>query len=1042
MSNGNYFEGNLFTKAMDVLNTPQYFMAGFADGLLSGENPFEAGLEGIGDRHSFVDTLKNHDVPFATPLGVAADFIIPTFAAGKLAKLANMKNIGRLKAIMATEKAAMEGRTLEESLEGAARSLDQINDARAGLHGAEQSADDLTARVLGANRAGAQAVAAGSTTPAAALSATQGTVPSLVQTVGGGLPPVVASNATAATTAANAATTLASKNPLMRPIEGAVKVGKGMLDDAARRLIGDDALEIIKNNTWRRVHDALRQSPLFAGIGEHMSWALKRTEVVTAHMRAAYMTKSEKIIQLIGNDSADHNIWWRLSQGLNLNAEQVAQLASDPERAQRLRDAVKMTQDYFAEDFGLKSKLGIRQIIGAHTQALRRLNAAERKTVMEYIKDPALLAQMEAVNNLPVDEFKLVKLARSIADEGGEVDELVQAVTSPLKRVLNYLPSLTNKEARKRLEKEAYDRAYQLELHMQGLSDTKVLTKTLDDRVVAALKTRIGTTKIVPGMPEYDAKYNEIYHNITNGVRTGRVKPMPQQVLEARARLLTDAWAKKNTGLNWRTMNPQQRKALYNRVMGEERKILFQDIERKARSIAKAEMSDPDEVIAGFQHSRHRPIGNMTEESIQRLANDSIIDPAEIFARHASDSGLVLGAAKGYGPQGQLWKAVRENYLLNHGVADNFRPEDLDPLTSHGLNYLTRLHKLTTGNGAVPLDRAVSAAGKVADFMFLGPRTVLVQTMNLANSASHAGVANAFATMAETMTNPEMRAIGARLANVFPNVGDYTTDKSKFAKLMDKFNFLGYGGIKASDTNMRAQSAMAAMLDSFGREQEILKHVRSGNLGKARQLADRFKLDYATDVSYLLDPAHGALKNADILRIGEIGSIKSNFGNSILDQQMMFNSPTGKFFLKFKNFSAHQTNFITGMLSRFKQTGNPAEILRYTGTFGWTYDHMQPILDVFKNPRSTKKDKEDASKKLQSAMMIGMFGYLGDAALALGSDSEALGLGVVTGPIPNAALRAKTTIGALLQGDFNKALEQGPALPRQYANIWRNRNGN
>jgi hypothetical protein len=103
---------------------------------------------------------------------------------------------------------------------------------------------------------------------------------------------------------------------------------------------------------------------------------------------------------------------------------------------------------------------------------------------------------------------------------------------------------------------------------------------------------------------------------------------------------------------------------------------------------------------------------------------------------------------------------------------------------------------------------------------------------------------------------------------------------------------------------------------------------------------------------------------------------------------------------------------------------------------------LQPILDIFKNPKSTKKEKDDAGKKLQNAMMLGMFGYLGDAALALGSDSEALGLGVVTGPIPNAALRAKSAIGALLTGDFNKALEQGPAITRQYANVWRNRNGN
>jgi hypothetical protein len=912
---------------MDVLNTPQYFMAGFVDGLFSGENPFEAGYEGIIDRHSFVDTLKNHDVPFSTPLGVVADFVIPGMAAGKLAKLANMKNIAKLKGIMAAEKAAMEGRTLEDSLEVAGRSLDQVSDAGAGLHAAEQGADTLAERVLDANRAGAEAQRMGATRTAAALDATQGTVPSLVEEVGGGLPPIVATNSTAANTAAQAAQTLSSKNPFIRPVEKITRFGSEMFGNLGRKFIGDDALEIIKNNAYRSVHDALIKSPIFAGVGDHMAWALKRTKAVTDHMRAAYMTKSEKIVELIGKDAADHNIWWRLSQGLDLNSDQIAALAKDPNRAQRLRDAVKMTQDYFAEDFNLKSKLGIQQIIGAHTQALRQLDAAERNTVMGYIKDPARLARMELIDDLPVKDFKLVKLARSIADEGGEIDELTQAVTSPLKKVMNYLPSLKNRAASKRLEKEAYDRAYQLELQMRGFADPNgaEVHRIISERANEWLTKSFGMRQIVPGSPEYEAKYNEIYQTITRGIREGRVKQVPQNVIEARAKLLTDGWVKGNSGLpNLGKLSPQAQQAAFEKAYAAERKILFKEIERKARAVAKAELSDPDEIISGFQHSRHRPIENMTEESIARLAGDSIIDPMEIFARHASDSGLVLGAAKGYGPQGQLWRAIRENYLLNHGVADNFRPEDLDPLTNHGLNYLTRLHKLTTGSGAVPLDKAVSAAGKLADVMFLGPRTVLVQTMNLANSAAHAGVANSFATMAETMTNPEMRAIGARLANVFPNVGDFTTDKSKFEKFLAKFNFLGYGGIKASDTNMRAQSAMAGMLDTLSKEEEILKHVRAGNLTKARQIADRFKLDYATDVSYLLDPAATAVKHSDLMRVAEIASVKANFAGDILNQQMMFNSPTGKFFLKFKQFSAHQTNFITGMLSRFKQTKNPA----------------------------------------------------------------------------------------------------------------------
>jgi hypothetical protein len=150
---GQYFEGNLFTKSMDVLNTPQYFLAGFTDGLFSGENPFEAGWEGIKDRHSFIDTLKNHDIPFATPLGIAADILVPGYIGSKIAKLRNAKGIARLKEVMAEEKLIHDNASLSYHLTDAERTLATPATTAEGLADLGARANDATEGVAEAIRA-------------------------------------------------------------------------------------------------------------------------------------------------------------------------------------------------------------------------------------------------------------------------------------------------------------------------------------------------------------------------------------------------------------------------------------------------------------------------------------------------------------------------------------------------------------------------------------------------------------------------------------------------------------------------------------------------------------------------------------------------------------------------------------------------------------------------------------------------------------------------------------------------------------------------
>lgn len=995
---------------MDVLNTPQYFLAGFADGLFSGENPFEAGISGVMDRHSFVDTLKNHDVPFATPLGIAADIIVPGFIGAKWAKLSNLKGINRLKTIIQEEKLANETATL----------ADHAVNAERNLNSAANHIDDLESlgeRAARAQTAAGEAQAAAGQLGHAAAAGVEATTQA----------DSVVNAAQVAANAATSASARAGRSRLWRAPGAAVAGIKKKISDKLYDTFGD-GFEILKNNMVRSIDDALRKSPLFDGVGDAMANAVDRTQRITRYMRSAYASKADKIVAKLGSNPEDHRIWWRISHGLQLNPEQIALLANDADRSARIREAVEMTRKHFAEDFALKKSLGIREILGTHTTAVRRLGAGDRQLLYKLLNSPENLAELQSrFGALTNEEARVLKLAENILEEGGNIDELSQAVVVPLREVENYLPMIFTKAHREKLELEAFNRARDLELKVRGMSDPRELWNIATQRA----HEYANRGRISPTSPEFKQKYNEFYQQITRQIRMGKRLPFRDQAeLENAAQELTNRWAAK------RSIDPNS--PAFMKIVEREREKIIKEVEFNARRIAKAELHDPDEIVSGFQHSRGKPLGPMTEAQVVELEKQVVMNPQEILYTHGSSSGLAIGAAKGFGPTANLWHAIRKNYLLNHGITDEFRPESMSPVVKSGLDFIDRLHKLSTGNARMPFDKANAAAGQLADAMFLGPRTVFVQLMNLANSAAHAGAAHSFASMAEVMTNPEMRQIGARLAGVLPNMDDATSQASKFQRVMDKFSFI-YKGIKKSDTLMRSQSAVAGILDATQREEQILRHVGAGRLDKARALVDRFKLDYNTDISYLLGEAK-AIRHGDLMRVAEIASTKANFSNDLLNSQMAFSTPAGKFFLKFKQFAAHQTNFIGGMVNRFKQTKNPAEILRYGSMFGWTYGHLEPLLSLFKNKQTNAKEKSDAISKIQGMLTMGFLGYMGDAALALSSESEALGLGVVTGPIPNAALKAKSTIWHLtpFAWDPGKAVQSGPAVIRQAKNLWEN----
>lgn len=146
-SAGRYMQGGFFSKAMDLLGTGGFASAGAADALLKGENPIQGAIEGVQDRRSYIDVLKDRGVPgpIATGAGIVGDFVLDPFnlATGGLAKMAKAADMAHV--LAAGDHVAKELTTAEEVIKRVGQHLpfDASADAAAMLHhGRAQAARD------------------------------------------------------------------------------------------------------------------------------------------------------------------------------------------------------------------------------------------------------------------------------------------------------------------------------------------------------------------------------------------------------------------------------------------------------------------------------------------------------------------------------------------------------------------------------------------------------------------------------------------------------------------------------------------------------------------------------------------------------------------------------------------------------------------------------------------------------------------------------------------------------------------------------------
>jgi hypothetical protein len=1010
MMEGDLFEGNLLEKGLDILNLPGYAMAGIVDSVLSGEDPLEGMFEGLQGRKSFVDTFKNHDVPLATPLGIAADVLTPTLPFAHFVKMARAKNLLRLKE--AVDTAHRPGMTILENVDEAAKlHADGVVNNGFGSRSASiiDDANDVQRQTLDAvNDAGTPSI----TNPAgvdAARDATQ-----VFKGFDSGRPLDISMNPNAQARALEMNEVQSALRPglgskFMEPIvkvteNGPVITGYKFNWSNASEAVFGKAFTQLKNNV-RSVNSTLRESPLFKGVGETFAEALGIQNSITTLMRLAYQKRIDEIAEILGKNADDQYYWTRLVQnkgwgdvtedevirrfGVSQTRKKLIghvietpqQYLDDPERLARLKKAVEMTKKLMQEDFEAKTKYGVRQVENQLTQAVRRLTLEEHNALKGFLSDTdsrnAILHRAQIGELNPAHPIvNVARIAKGITDEGGELDDLHQLVTMPLREVSAYLPARHTEAARFLKAKELEEQ------HLNTILNLRNLTRE-----------------------QFDAL-----------VRNANETPLPWWTPRQQGQVNQAAAAARN----------QARELVVT---------IRQEVDR----LVKADIDEPSEIIAGFQYSRHGDIG----KAVLRRG-DYITDPRELLYKWGSDSALSIGSAKAFGGKNELYYALRKRYLQNVGYHDMRDVTAMDPLARHGLEFIDRAFRVSTGTAQTQWDKFVSGAGSLADMMFLGPRTVLVQTLNLANSASHAGVGNAMLGMAEALTNKEMRDVATRLGAVLPNMSTPSSNASTFQKIMDGVMYM-YKGIRKSDSLMRMQSSIAGGLDAISREGRILELVKAGHIDKAKKLVENTKLDYMTDLSYLLT-GQARMTNADLMRISQIASTKANFAQDVLNSSMIFNTPAGRFFGKFKQFAFHQWNFIWDNVDRIRKNPRDAHawgrITRYAATFPWVYQHVNKALSIFKSPEANKREKENAAASLRAMLMTGALGFMGDAALALGTESEALGLGVVTGPIPNAGLRLKKLLWNMtptpISWNPEKAWSAAPNFIRQPVNAWQN----
>lgn len=456
----------------------------------------------------------------------------------------------------------------------------------------------------------------------------------------------------------------------------------------------------------------------------------------------------------------------------------------------------------------------------------------------------------------------------------------------------------------------------------------------------------------------------------------------------------------------------------------------IEEIQRRAEQMLNDQLLQPGDITKALQHDRHTAWKVPNPE-------DFVTDPKVWFQKFARDNSNLMARGHVWGAGDSKFYDVMNRYDELHGLGH--AKVDLDKVTGPaitGRDTLKRGFAVLTNASDDPTSPFVRTMGHISDFLYLGPRTILLQATTLANHAGMSGIANSLAGVGITMSDSRIGKITRRIGIVLPNNLDAMMGSGNGG--LRRWNFV-LKGVGHADAKMRMFAAVAGGLDAAAREEKILKLVAGGKVSAATKEAAYFERAFGVSTKELLKGTK--LADNAIMDAMRATANKTNFTGGVTELPKVVQGNTGKFFMKFKAFSLQQSEFMGTLLKEGRTHGNWTPLLRYAAMFPWVYKDVLKATNALRNPDKQLDPHEQPLEYLKNLLMIGALGYWGDAAMAMGSDSEALGLGLVAGPNSSAALKMKQGAKDLLPWRFDpgkaaKSLQ--PQSVNQARNLWEN----
>ena len=434
----------------------------------------------------------------------------------------------------------------------------------------------------------------------------------------------------------------------------------------------------------------------------------------------------------------------------------------------------------------------------------------------------------------------------------------------------------------------------------------------------------------------------------------------------------------------------------------------------EAQQLAKKILSDrvlaPNDIKAGFQHQR------MPAEQVADHLDDYEMNSHRVLMRYADDAARSISEAEVWGGDLGTQRLLRNRLALNHGIAPVVGAEAAVKQTNRAaresLDRFDHLTRILGGNGAHGLSPAYSVLNKVTNTLFLGPRTMMLQWLNLPNSSAISGIQNSIIGAYKAMLDPVAQGLVRESGAIQMNMV-HALDDANALEHVYRWNPI-MSGVEKSDAAVRAGAAYAGGVHMA----DLAKQFREAR-GDAKALK-RIGVElqpYGRDLEYLA--AHGGQFSKDDLFEGMRRAANiTNFTSDALKLPYAFNTPAGQFFLKFRQFSAQQGHFIKDILwNQAYKKNNYQPLLRYAAMFPWVYGNVFKLTNDLK---AKKVDREDSFAVLQNMLLVGAFGFFGDMASALGSGNSALAVGAVAGANTSTAYRLLHAPIAAAKGNWGE----------------------